>query len=104
MAEEQRSERGGRVLLVGACLVIVIAGLKAAASVIVLRVRDRETPRPCRAWGYPVTPVFVCLMNVFLAYSLASYRPLTTLVSLGVLLAGVPVYALTSRGRHGSRP
>jgi len=66
-------------------------------SVMILRRRDRDSDRPYRVWGYPVTPLLFSGTCVFLAYSAVLYKPRIALVALGLLLAGLPVYWLSRR-------
>lgn len=82
----------------------------AAVAVIVLRVRRPDLPRAYRCWGYPVVPVvFIAAAAGMTALSIAndpwervSIAGVTvgfkqTLVWIGVLLAGWPVYAVWKR-------
>ncbi|MFI5278900.1 MAG: APC family permease [Gemmatimonadales bacterium] len=82
----------------------------AAASVIVLRRRDPKRERPVRTWGYPVTPLlFVLAALLILGNSLipGPDNPLVHLgpfaapknpaIAFGVILMGVPIYALWRR-------
>lgn len=66
-----------------------------ALSVIglfVLRRRDPDRPRPYRALGYPLVPALFVLATVgVVAYSLYK-NPLSTGLSLGFTLAGLPLY------------
>jgi basic amino acid/polyamine antiporter, APA family len=77
--------------------------LATTAAVLVLRRKDGATPRPFRAWGYPVTPVVFGLVCVFLAYSAIIYKPWVALAALGVLLAGWPVYWWSERSARRFR-
>jgi APA family basic amino acid/polyamine antiporter len=70
-------------------------------SVVVLRRRRPDWPRPYRALGYPFTVlVFVLVSSAFVINTLAS-SPWSSLMGLGLLLIGVPVYGW-SRRRHPS--
>ncbi|MBI4578880.1 MAG: amino acid permease [Planctomycetes bacterium] len=75
--------------------------LATSLAVIVLRGKDPHRERPYRTWGYPVTTAVFSLTCAFLAYSAVVYKPWIALTALGILLAGVPLYAvslLLSRG------
>ena len=64
----------------------------AGASVLVLRRKHPDWPRPYKTWGYPWTPlvyVFVCV--VVLANTLFS-QPRESGIGLGILALGLPAY------------
>ena len=64
----------------------------AGASVIVLRRRHPEWPRPYRTWGYPVTPiVYVGVCVVVLGYTLVN-QPVESGWGLAILGCGLPAY------------
>jgi APA family basic amino acid/polyamine antiporter len=72
-------------------------------SVVVLRRRRPDWPRPYRALGYPFTVlVFVVVSSFFVINTLWS-SPWSSLMGLGLLLLGVPVYVWSTRGRGGRR-
>ena len=57
-----------------------------------LRRKRPEWPRPYRVAGYPVTVlVFVVVSSVFVINTLVE-APMSSLMGLGLLLAGVPFY------------
>ncbi len=70
--------------------------LLVALSVIVLRVRDPQTPRPFRVPLYPVTPAIFVLTCGFMLHSgidfaQSTYAGLPSLLGLGIVLLGVPL-------------
>jgi len=71
--------------------------LATSLSVIVLRYREPDVERPFKVTGYPFTPILFAGVCGFLIYGGATYRPVETAVSLGILLTGVPVYFLSRR-------
>jgi len=63
-------------------------------SVIVLRLREPDLPRPYRAWGYPFTTVIVLLGSIaFLVGSVISDK-IHSLWALAILAISVPLYLL----------
>lgn len=61
-------------------------------GLIKLRHTHPMLPRPYRAWGYPFTPaVFLCV-TAFMMYYLIANRPLQSLASFGLMLAGLAIY------------
>ena len=67
-------------------------------SLIVLRVREPNLPRPYRAWGYPLTTVLVLLGSMaFLVGAVISDRvndKRDSLFALAILAASVPIYLI----------
>ncbi len=73
----------------------------AVASVIVLRKRHPEWPRPYRLPGYPWTAlVFVAVSAAFVVNTLKE-SPRSSLFGLGLLLLGIPVYMRWRRPAAG---
>jgi APA family basic amino acid/polyamine antiporter len=73
-------------------------------SLIVLRRREPDLPRPYRAWGYPWTTLIVLLGSIaFLAGAVISDKQ-NSLWALAILAASVPIYLvvrlLSSRHRQ----
>jgi APA family basic amino acid/polyamine antiporter len=67
------------------------------AGVIVLRRRNPDWPRPYRVPLYPWLPIlYVAASAVIVANTLLS-RPAESLIGLGIILAGVPLYFLWRR-------
>lgn len=73
---------------------IVVATIADTSALYVLRFRDPNRARPYRAAGYPWVPALYILANLAIAFSMVRARPVECLTSLGVLLAGAPVYLL----------
>jgi len=96
---------GGLVLVLGSFVdallytaaPVYLFYLASTAAVIVLRRRDPGVERPYRVWGYPVTPLVFCVTCGYLAWSAVAYKPWVALGALGVLLVGLPVYAVSRR-------
>jgi basic amino acid/polyamine antiporter, APA family len=61
-------------------------------GVIKMRITDPQMPRPYRAWGYPLTPVIFLTMTAFVMYYLLVNRPVQSLGSLVMMLAGLALY------------
>jgi APA family basic amino acid/polyamine antiporter len=64
----------------------------AVAAVFVLRAREPEAPRPFKALGYPITPAVFVLASAAIVVN-AFYTDLRrTLIGVGIILAGIPLY------------
>jgi basic amino acid/polyamine antiporter, APA family len=66
----------------------------ASLSVIVLRRREPDTPRPFRVPLYPLTPLLFCAAALFMLYSSIRYAGSGALFGVAVMLAGLPVLLL----------
>jgi amino acid transporter len=74
--------------------------LATSVAVIVLRSKDRITPRAYKATGYPVTTVVFCLVCIFLIVAAVQYKPLIAVAAGLLILLGVPAYWLSDRSRR----
>ena len=63
-------------------------------SVIVLRRREPELPRPYRAWGYPWTTLIVLLGSIAFLIGAVITDKQNSLWALGILAASYPLYLL----------
>ncbi|MFN2432763.1 MAG: APC family permease [Gemmatimonadota bacterium] len=84
--------------VVSAALIFYILTI---AGIFRLRVKRPDVPRPYRAFGYPVVPALYILGATTILLVLFVYRPATTWPGLGIVLLGLPVYALRARARRG---
>ena len=71
--------------------ILTIGGL------FVLRRTQPETPRPYKAFGYPVLPALYIVMAAWICIVLLRYKPQYTWPGLTLVLLGVPVYAMWRR-------
>jgi amino acid transporter len=69
----------------------------AVAAVIVLRRRRPDLVRPYRTPGYPVVPLVFIAGTLLVVGTALVERPVTTLVGVGLTLAGIPIYLLKRR-------
>ena len=72
--------------------ILTIAGL------FVLRVKRPDADRPYKAFGYPVLPAIYIVMALFIDVVLLLYKPQYTWPGLIIVLLGIPVYFIWSRG------
>jgi basic amino acid/polyamine antiporter, APA family len=66
--------------------------LLTALSVIVLRKKQPDLPRPYRTLGYPVVPILFIGVATLLLVSTLQTRPRESLMGLGLMACGVPFY------------
>ncbi|KAK3939559.1 putative amino acid transporter protein [Diplogelasinospora grovesii] len=67
-------------------------------GLIVLRVREPTLERPYKTWI--TTPIIFCCVSLFLLSRAVFAQPLQTLIVIGFVIAGVPVYYWRIRGRN----
>ena len=73
--------------------------LMTAVSVIVLRRRQPELPRPYRVIGYPVVPLAFVAVAAALLWSTYQTRPRESLMGLALMAVGIPFYLMWNRTR-----
>jgi len=71
--------------------ILTIVGL------FVLRFKQQDTPRPYKAWGYPVLPALYLVLAAGICVVLLRYKPQYTWPGLVLVLVGIPVYLFWSR-------
>ena len=81
--------------------VVLFAGI-AVFAVFVLRRRHPSEPRPFRAWGYPLAPLFFAVTSVLIVTNALRENPATSGTGLLVIGLGVPLYAWM-RARNRTR-
>lgn len=64
----------------------------ATASIFIFRKRNPDAPRPYRTLGYPVVPVVFILVTVLLLLNTIWTAPTQSLIGLGIMLLGLPLY------------
>jgi len=65
--------------------------LLSTASLMVLRSRDPDRPRPFRVPLYPLTPLLFCTVCAYLLYSSLTYTGVGALVGVLVIALGIPL-------------
>jgi basic amino acid/polyamine antiporter, APA family len=68
-----------------------------ALAVVVLRNKMPSLKRPYRMHGYPWTPVLFAAVSFWFVGNTLASEPRSSLIGLGILSAGVPVYVLWRR-------
>jgi basic amino acid/polyamine antiporter, APA family len=66
-------------------------------SLLILRVRDPDLPRPFRVPGYPVVPLLFCGWCAYMVVGTLLYDALKSLIGLLVLAAGLPLYFIPKK-------
>lgn len=71
---------------------LVIFWAATGLAVIILRSKQPETPRPYKAWGYPVLPLLFVLINLGVFLNTIWAQPRKSLIGLVILAAGIPAF------------
>jgi APA family basic amino acid/polyamine antiporter len=79
---------------------VIIFYILTIGGLFVLRRTQPDTPRPYRAFGYPVLPAIYIVMALFIEIVLLRYKPQYTWPGLIIVLLGIPVYMFWSRRPH----
>ncbi|NMV21725.1 amino acid transporter, partial [Vibrio parahaemolyticus] len=58
----------------------------------IYRKRYPEMERPYKVWGYPIVPVLFLLVAVALLIQTLLNSPRNSLIGIGIILIGLPVY------------
>jgi len=66
-------------------------------SLIVLRKREPDTPRPYRAWGYPWTTGIAILIGIAFIVGVALADTRNSTIAFGILVISYPLFRLTRR-------
>ncbi len=63
-------------------------------GIFILRKKEPNTPRPYKAWGYPVVPILYIVITLAICIDLMIYDTRNTGLGLGIVFLGIPVYFL----------
>ena len=68
-----------------------------AGAVFILRKRSPGAVRPYKVWGYPWTPALFILFALWLVFYSIKEDPVDSLIGLGIVLLGLPLYLYWKR-------
>ena len=66
-------------------------------GVFILRKKQPNTPRPYKAFGYPIIPAVYLFFAIALCINLLIYKPVPSWIGVGIVALGVPVFYLWKR-------
>jgi APA family basic amino acid/polyamine antiporter len=66
-------------------------------GLFMLRKREPQAERPYRVIAYPFTPALYILMAGFVAVSLLVFDWKNSLIGIGIVAAGIPIYFLIQK-------
>lgn len=98
LSAPQWSGHGGfDTLLRATAPVFWVFFLMTGLSLFMLRVRDKDSPRPFRVPGYPIVPLVFCATCAFMIHSAVAYAGALTLLGVAPMVIGLPIYWLSKR-------
>jgi len=81
--------------------VVVLFYMLTIAGIFILRKKQPDTPRPYKAFGYPILPLLYIIMGVAFCTLLIIYKPNYTWPGLIITLIGIPLYFMALRNKKG---
>lgn len=72
--------------------VVVLFYILTIIGIFILRKKKPDTPRPYKAFGYPILPLIYIAMGVTFCTLLIIYKPKFTWPGLIITLIGIPIY------------
>ena len=94
---------GFEQLVVYAGFAMIAFSALAVGAVIVLRIRRPDLPRPFRARPYPLVPILYLLVSIAVMIATLMIRSKESLLGLGTVLVGIPLYFYWSRSGRRDR-
>ena len=76
---------------------LTLSSFLTVLGVMVLRRTQPDLPRPYRTWGYPLTPLIFLAVTGFMMGYLVIERPVQSFAGLATLLAGLLIYAISTK-------
>jgi len=76
----------------------------AAAGIFIFRRKLRNTDRPYKTFGYPVTPLIFIIINIWFIINITINKPLHMAIGFCFLLLGVPFFLYFKRKNPDQRP
>lgn len=77
--------------------VVVLFYVLTIVGIFILRKKQPDTPRPYKAFGYPVLPALYIIMGLAFCGLLLVYKPAYTFPGLIIVGIGIPLYFLARR-------
>jgi len=75
-------------------VIITLFSAFTVGSVIVLRYKRPDLPRPYKLWGYPVVPILFIAIHLWIVWGSVTENPFESLMGLFIVCLGIPAYLL----------
>lgn len=76
---------------------LTLSSFLTVLGVFVHRIRYPEADRPYKTWGYPITPMIFLGISLWILIFVFQGKPTESLLGLGTIALGLPVYFLTAK-------
>jgi APA family basic amino acid/polyamine antiporter len=78
---------------------LTVSASLCVVGIFFLRIRRPDLPRPCRCWGYPVTPLIFLAVNVWMMWFLLGDKQTRdpSLAGFGTMLLGLIIYFVSPK-------
>ena len=86
-------------LLTMVSFVVVIFYVLTIIGIFILRKKEPDTPRPYKAFGYPILPIIYILMATVFCIGLIYTEPIFSLSGLAITIIGIPLYFIALRNQ-----
>lgn len=77
--------------------VVVVFYVLTILGIFILRAKLPNAERPYKAIGYPILPALYIIMGIAFCILLLVYKQSFTLIGLGIVLIGLPIYYISQR-------
>jgi APA family basic amino acid/polyamine antiporter len=78
-------------------VIITLFSAFTVGSVIVLRYKRPDLPRPYKLWGYPVVPILFIAIHLWIVWGSVTEHPFESLMGLFIVCLGLPAYLIWRR-------
>jgi APA family basic amino acid/polyamine antiporter len=75
-------------------VIITLFSAFTVGSVIVLRYKRPDLPRPYKLWGYPVVPLLFIAIHLWIVWGSVTQNPFESLMGLFIVCLGIPAYLI----------
>ena len=75
-------------------VIITLFSAFTVGSVIVLRYKRPDLPRPYKLWGYPVVPILFIAIHLWIVWGSVTQNPFESLIGLFIVCLGIPAYII----------
>lgn len=89
-------------LLTMVSFVVVIFYVLTIIGIFILRKKEPDTPRPYKAFGYPILPIIYIFMATVFCIGLIYTEPIYSLSGLAITLIGIPLYFIALRNKKSA--
>tara|TARA_B110000196_G_scaffold303779_1_gene299913 strand:+ start:10905 stop:12152 length:1248 start_codon:yes stop_codon:yes gene_type:complete len=81
-------------------ITLIIMSTVTVCSLFYLRYKEPDLVRPYKAWGYPWTPSFFILLNLWILYYSFRFQTLESLIGLGLMIISFGVFFIIKRDKY----